>query len=83
MKKRFLGLLSMVMLLFVGVVGCSTGNAEGENATNEENKTVVVTDQKGEVEVPVNPKNVVVLDLGSLDIMTKLGIEPVALPKST
>ena len=83
MKKRFLGLLSMVMLLLVGVVGCSTGNAEGKNATNEENKTVVVTDQKGEVEVPVNPKNVVVLDLGSLDIMTKLGIEPVALPKST
>ena len=66
MKKRFLGLLSMVMLLLVGVVGCSTGNAEGKNATNEENKTVVVTDQKGEVEVPVNPKNVVVLDLGSL-----------------
>ena len=70
MKKRFLGLLSMVMLLLVGVVGCSTGNAEGETA-KEENKTVIVTDQKGEVEVPVNPKNVVVLDLGSLDIMTK------------
>ncbi|MFU7516375.1 siderophore ABC transporter substrate-binding protein [Clostridium sp. HCS.1] len=81
MKKRFLGLLSMVMLLLVGVVGCSTANTE--EAAKEENKTVVVTDQKGEVEVPVNPKNVVVLDLGSLDIMTKLGVEPVALPKSS
>ncbi|MDU5107481.1 ABC transporter substrate-binding protein [Clostridium sp.] len=81
MKKRFLGLLSMVMLLLVGVVGCSTANTE--ESAKEENKTVVVTDQKGEVEVPVNPKNVVVLDLGSLDIMTKLGVEPVALPKSS
>lgn len=81
MKKRFLGLLSMVMLLLVGVVGCGTTNTE--EAVKEENKTVVVTDQKGEVEVPVNPKNVVVLDYGSLDIMTKLGIEPVALPKGT
>ena len=81
MKKRFLGILSMVMLLLVGVVGCSTTNTE--EASKEENKTVVVTDQKGEVEVPVNPKNVVVLDLGSLDIMTKLGVEPVALPKSS
>jgi len=81
MKKRFLGILSMVMLLLVGVVGCGTTNTE--EASKEENKTVVVTDQKGEVEVPVNPKNVVVLDLGSLDIMTKLGVEPVALPKSS
>ncbi|MBE6052892.1 MAG: ABC transporter [Clostridium sartagoforme] len=83
MKKRFLALLSMVMLLLVGVVGCGTGNTEGKEVSKEENETVVVTDQKGEVEVPVNPKNVVVLDLGSLDIMTKLGVEPVALPKSS
>ena len=80
MKKRFLGLLSMVMLLLVGVVGCSKGNTE---KAKEDNKKIVVTDQKGEVEVPVNPKNVVVLDYGSLDIMTKLGIEPVAIPKSS
>ncbi|MDV4150039.1 ABC transporter substrate-binding protein [Clostridium sp. AL.422] len=84
MKKRFLAVLSMVMLLLVGVVGCSTGNAKTEETVSqEENKTVVVTDQNGEVEVPVNPKNVVVLDYGSLDIMTKLGVEPVALPKGS
>ena len=83
MKKRILSLLSMVMLLLVGVVGCGTGQASTEEPVVEENKTVVVTDQKGEVEVPVNPKNVVVLDYGSLDIMTKLGVEPVALPKAS
>ena len=82
MKKRIAAILGMVMLLAVGVVGCGTQVGSGEQA-QEESKTVVVTDQNGEVEVPVNPKNVVVLDFGSLDIMTKLGVEPVALPKSS
>ena len=88
MKKKFLATLSMAMLLAVGVVGCSTGTATtdgtAQEETSEENKTVVVTDQTGaEVEVPVNPEKVVVLDYGSLDIMTKLGVEPVALPKAS
>ena len=81
MKKRIAAILGMVMLLAVGVVGCGTQGGSG--GAKEESKTVVVTDQKGEVEVPVNPKNVVVLDYGSLDIMTKLGVEPVALPKGS
>lgn len=81
MKKRIAAILGMVMLLAVGVVGCGTQGSSGGD--KEESKTVVVTDQKGEVEVPVNPKNVVVLDYGSLDIMTKLGVEPVALPKGS
>lgn len=82
MKRKIINILSTVMLLAVGVVGCSTGNS-GTQDKGEENKKVIVTDQKGEVEVPVNPKNVVVLDYGSLDIMTKLGVEPVALPKGS
>jgi iron complex transport system substrate-binding protein len=82
MKKKIITILSTVMLLAVGVVGCTNGNSGTQNKV-EENKTIVVTDQKGEVEVPVNPKNVVVLDYGSLDIMTKLGVEPVALPKGS
>ena len=81
MKKRIAAILGMVMLLAVGVVGCGTQGGSGEQA-QEESKTVVVTDQKGEVEVTVNPKNVVVLDYGSLDIMTKLGVEPVARTRS-
>lgn len=81
MKKRIAAILGMVMVLAVGVVGCGTQGSSG--GAGEESKTVVVTDQNGEVEVPVNPKNVVVLDFGSLDIMTKLGVEPVALPKSS
>ena len=83
MKKRLAIILSMVMLLLVGVVGCTSGDKSAEEPAQEENKTIVVTDQKGEVEVPVNPKNVVVLDYGSLDIMSKLGVEPVALPKGS
>ena len=86
MKKRFLAVLGVVMLLLVGMVSCNTADTKetnAENATVEENKTIVVTDQNGEVEVPVNPEKVVVLDYGSLDILTKLGIEPVALPKGS
>lgn len=83
MRKRLAAILSMVMLLLVGVVGCTSGHKSTKDSAKEEKKTVVVTDQKGEVEVPVNPKNVVVLDYGSLDIMTKLEVEPVALPKGS
>lgn len=87
MKKKIITILSAVMLLAVGVVGCTNGNSgEADNSgvqAEEANKTIVVTDQNGEVEVPVNPKNVVVLDYGSLDIMAKLGVEPVALPKTS
>lgn len=84
MKKKIVAVLGMVMALSVGIMGCSSNGVEtdGEGAVQQESKTIVVTDQKGEVEVPVNPKNVVVLDYGSLDIMSKLGVEPVALPKS-
>ncbi len=83
MKKRLTTVLGMVMLLLVGVVGCTSGEKSTGDSAKEEKKTVVVTDQRGEVEVPVNPKNVVVLDYGSLDIMTKLNVEPVALPKGS
>lgn len=85
MKKKIIAILGMVMALSVGVMGCANNGTatESNGAGQEENKTIVVTDRMGEVEVPVNPENVVVLDYGSLDIMTKLGVEPVALPKST
>lgn len=85
MRKKIIAILGMVMALSVGVMGCTSNSAGTDSnvAAQEENKTIVVTDQKGEVEVPVNSKNVVVLDYGSLDIMSKLGVEPVALPKSS
>lgn len=83
MKKKIVAILGMVMALSVGVMGCSTNNGSSNDVVQEENRTIIVTDQNGEVEVPVNPKNVVVLDYGSLDIMTKLGVEPVALPKGS
>ena len=85
MRKKIIAILGMVMALSVGIMGCTNNSAKTDNnvASQEENKTIVVTDQKGEVEVPVNPENVVVLDYGSLDIMTKLGVEPVALPKGS
>ena len=85
MKKKVLSIIGMVMALSVGVMGCSSNGSSSNNGevSQDQNKTIMVTDQNGEVEVPVNPKNVVVLDYGSLDIMTKLGVEPVALPKST
>ena len=84
MKKKIIAILGMVMALSVGVMGCASNSAGTDSnvAAQEENKTIVVTDRMGDIEVPVNPKNVVVLDYGSLDIMTKLGVEPVALPNS-
>ena len=81
MKKKIVAILGMVMALSVGIMGCSS--TSDTNTNQESKKTIVVTDKNGEVEVPVNPENVVVLDYGSLDIMNKLGVEPVALPKGS
>ncbi|WP_338552176.1 iron-siderophore ABC transporter substrate-binding protein [Paenibacillus sp. KS-LC4] len=52
----------------------STSSAEPAAATR------VVKDTYGDVEVPVNPARVVVLDIGALDNLLKMGIKPVGAP---
>lgn len=57
----------------------------GENNKKVETKqeTIVVTDRKGNVTVPKDPEKVVVLDYSSLDTMSVMGEEAIAVPKSS
>ena len=54
MKKTVL-LLTSVFVLMLGLVGCSSSDKGSD--VNVEMRTV--TDVKGEVEIPVNPKRIV------------------------
>lgn len=84
MNKKVGIIVGIIILLLVGGFGYYKFTASSSGASQgKEKKTVTVTDRMGVKEVPLNPEKVVVLDLGSLDIMTELGIEPVALPKNS
>lgn len=59
----------------------STGSDETADETASEPTTVEITDNYGTVTVPVNPKNVVVLDNRSFETLADWGIELAAAPK--
>ena len=68
-------------LLATGLVfaGCSTTSADEDKPASGEK--ITVTTNKGEVQVPKNPKRVVVLDNTSAETVKAMGITPVAIPK--
>lgn len=96
MKKSFKNLLSAsaVLVALFAVTGCSqeapkeevTGEVAGTVTAQpdavEETKTITVTHELGETQVPVNPENVVVFDFGVLDALDYMGVEVTGLPKS-
>ncbi|MBE5960166.1 MAG: ferrichrome ABC transporter substrate-binding protein [Lachnospiraceae bacterium] len=83
MKKTFMTAALALALMF-SLVGCSSnkGNTESNDNTQTENtvtqtpeastETRVVTDARGEVEIPVSPKRIVDLS-GNSDILSILG----------
>ncbi|KXO89532.1 ABC transporter substrate-binding protein [Tsukamurella pseudospumae] len=60
--------------------GCSTTSADDDKPAASGEKITVSTN-KGDVQVPKNPKRVVVLDNTSAETVKALGITPVAIPK--
>lgn len=79
MKKKFLAIatVSMLALLTLGACGNNNGVTDGSAAkesSSEEATTITVTDSNGSIEVPKNPKKVVVFDNGSLDTIDALGV---------
>ena len=80
MKKKFLALatVSMIALLTLGACGNNGNKATDGSASKESSSdaatTITVNDSNGSVEVPKNPKKVVVFDNGSLDTMDVLGV---------
>ncbi len=80
MKKKLIGFISVLALTTL-VLGACGGNDAKKDAKETKMsevakvKTVKVTDGEGkEVEVPKNPKKVVVFDMGSLDTINQLGV---------
>lgn len=79
MKKiSVLKRLVVVCLMSMLFVGCTN---TGTEAVKEENKTVKVTDVKGEVEIPANPERIVDLS-GNSDILSILGYKVIGTANS-
>ena len=79
MKKTILAVTS-IFVLMLGLVGCSNGNkAEEVAGSNVEER--VVTDVKGEVTIPANPKRIVDIS-GASDILSILGYDVIGTANS-
>ncbi len=61
--------------------GTSTSAANSSDTAKEENKTIKVTDVKGEVEIPANPERIVDLS-GNSDILSILGYKVIGTANS-
>ncbi|MBU5484669.1 siderophore ABC transporter substrate-binding protein [Clostridium sp. MSJ-11] len=76
----------MITILIVAVIAAfGFTKLKGNNSNDAENKAggeLKITHELGETTLNKNPKKVVVFDYGILDSLDKMGIEPVALPKS-
>lgn len=80
MNKRIFISIVLVIIILVGGFAIYSNKGGSENA--ESNKEMVTVNHKyGEIEIPKNPENVVVLDYGALDTLDLIGVEIDALPK--
>ena len=80
MKKKLVSLVGVlaVGMLFLGACGNNDKQADTKETSSSssvsESNTLTVKDSEGNnVEVPKNPKKVVVFDMGSLDTINQLG----------
>ena len=79
MKKRILKTIVATCMTAMMFVGCASNNTTNEDKTTE--NTVTVTDVRGEVEIPANPKRIVDLR-GNSDILSILGYKVVGTANS-
>ena len=82
MNKKIAALAIGAVVLIAGAYAV-IGN-KNKGATDVSAKTsVTITDARGEVEVPANPKTVVSFDYGVIDALDSMGIEVAGLPKGS
>lgn len=79
MKKKILKTLVATCMTAMMFVGCASNGTKNEGKSTEE--TVTVTDVRGEVEIPANPKRIVDLS-GNSDILSILGYKVVGTANS-
>lgn len=73
LNRRLAAVLTLPLLGFA-LSACGSGD---ESATGGDTETITVTDALGEEEVPLDPKSVVVFDMGVLDTLDTLGVDAV------
>lgn len=79
MKKKILKTLVATCMTAMMFVGCASNGTKNEGKSTEE--TVTVTDVRGEVEIPADPKRIVDLS-GNSDILSILGYKVVGTANS-
>ena len=79
MKNKVLKTIVATCMTAMMFVGCASNNTTNEDKTTE--NTVTVTDVRGEVEIPANPKRIVDLS-GNSDILSILGYKVVGTANS-
>ncbi|WP_010292107.1 siderophore ABC transporter substrate-binding protein [Clostridium senegalense] len=78
-KKVLISILIIILFLIGGYSFLKFSNeGKGEGLVGD----MVIEHRYGQTQVKSNPEKIVVLDYGSLDILDKMEIEPIALPKS-
>ncbi len=70
------GLVAVLTLPLLGLALSACGSGD-ESASGGDGETITVTDALGEEEVPLDPKSVVVFDMGVLDTLDTLGVDAV------
>lgn len=75
------GLLAISALLLAGCAPADSASSSDAAATPAAAGTVTITDNHGEIEVPVNPERVVALDNTTFQTLSDWGVEVVAAPK--
>ncbi|MBK0417793.1 ABC transporter substrate-binding protein [Leucobacter sp. CSA1] len=78
---RAAGITALALGAALALTSCASGAPAEEAPAEEQAGTVTITDNHGEIEVPVNPEKVVALDNTVFDTLSEWDIELVAAPK--
>ncbi len=76
-RSLFLLIMSLVLI----VSACSNSSSSSEKASSDKKETVTFQADNGNIEVPKNPKRIVVLADSYVGYLLKFGIKPIAAPK--
>lgn len=79
-KSKIFKSFAIIVIFSIMLVGCSGKNEETQEISNE-TRTVLVTDAKGEVEIPKSPERIVDLS-GNSDILSILGYKVIGTANS-
>ncbi|MFV0150260.1 ABC transporter substrate-binding protein [Empedobacter falsenii] len=69
----------LVIALAIGIIVISCDDKKGKNVENIEN-SIEIVHALDTVLVPVQPKKVVVFDIGAMETLNELGVTPVGIP---